>query len=252
MTNVEFINKAKDILEHRTLYVMGCFGAPLTTKAVKERYIKAYAYNQSAKRTKLIMAAKPDVFGFDCVGLIKGILWGWTGSKATYGGAKYKANNVPDIGADAMIKVCKDVSTDFSKIVSGEAVWKKGHIGIYIGDGLVIESSPAWDDGVQVTCIGTKKGYNSRVWTKHGKLPYIEYKAENKPVQSYSKGSEIILNKCPVYYASGDKKAAMYLSGKFWIYDGVSVNGKYRITARYAWCGKRPTSKYVTAWIKGE
>ena len=55
---------------YKTLYVMGCFGAPLTDTN-KSRYIKNHPYNMAAARTSIIMAATPDTFGFDCVNLIK-------------------------------------------------------------------------------------------------------------------------------------------------------------------------------------
>ena len=48
----------------------------------------------------------------------------------------------------------------------------------YIGGGLAVECSPAFENDVQITAVknmGTKSGYNARTWTKHGKLPYIEY-----------------------------------------------------------------------------
>ena len=180
----EFVKKLKDVADnHKTLYVMGCFGAPMTA-ANKKRYCNNHSYNRQASRTKMINNSSPHTFGFDCVCLIKAILWGWKGDyKNTYGGAKYKSNGVPDVSADGMIKLCSDVSTDFSKIEVGEAVWKKGHIGVYIGDGLVVESTPAWKNKVQITAlknIGDKAGYNSRTWTKHGKLPYIEYDVAEK------------------------------------------------------------------------
>ena len=74
--------------------------------------IRDSSYNKAAARVKMINAASEDTFGFDCVCLIKGILWGWNGDKnATYGGAKYASNNVPDLGADSMIKKCPDAST---------------------------------------------------------------------------------------------------------------------------------------------
>ena len=164
---------------YKTLYVMGCFGAPLNDKN-KARYTTNHSYNKDATRTAMIKAASSDTFGFDCVCLIKGLLWGWSGDTSkTYGGAKYASNNVPDIGADAMIKKCSDVSTDFSKVEVGEAVWCPGHIGIYIGNGLAVECTPSWDNCVQITaCNCVKSGYNRRVWTKHGKLPYVTYTVE--------------------------------------------------------------------------
>lgn len=173
----EFVKKLEDVAKnYKTLYVMGCFGAPMND-ANKTRYCNNHSYNKQAARTKYIQAATADTFGFDCVCLLKGILWGWNGDKSkTYGGAVYKANGVPDIGADQMIKVCSDISTDFSSIEVGEAVWMSGHIGVYIGEGLAVECTPIWKNCVQITaCNCSKSGYSTRNWTKHGKLPYVEY-----------------------------------------------------------------------------
>ena len=185
----EFVEKLKDIAEnYKTLYVMGCFGAPMT-EANKKRYCTNHVYNTNPTRQRMIKAATADTFGFDCVCLIKGVLWGWNGNKnKVYGGATYNSNGVPDIDANSMINVCKGVTTDFSKIEVGEAVWCTGHIGIYIGNGLAVECSPAWKNKVQITAvrnIGEKAGYSARKWTKHGKLPYIDY--AEKPEADASK-----------------------------------------------------------------
>lgn len=178
-TGKQLAERALDVAQNfKTLYVMGCFGSPMTP-ANKTRYCNNHTYNKAATRQRMINAATEDTFGFDCVCFIKGLLWGWYGDTAKqYGGAAYTSNGVPDISADGMIAVCSGVSTDFSKIEVGEAVWLKGHIGIYIGDGLAVECSPKWANKVQVTAvgnIGAKAGYNTRTWTKHGKLPYITY-----------------------------------------------------------------------------
>ena len=177
MKAADFVAKLKDIAtNYKTLYVMGCFGAPMTA-ANKKRYIDHHPYNKQPARVKLINAASADTFGFDCVCLIKGVLWGWSGDKSKiYGGAKYATNGVPDVNADMMINLCSGVSTDFNKIEVGEAVWTNGHIGIYIGNGFAIECTPAWKNRVQITaCNCSKPGYNTRKWKKHGKLPYIDY-----------------------------------------------------------------------------
>ena len=120
------------------------------------------------------------------VNLIKGILWGWCGDASKrYGGATYPtaamfaAGACPDVGADGMIAKCTGVSTTgWASMVPGEAVWLSGHIGIYIGDGLAVESSPAFANKVQITAvanIGKKAGYSARTWTKHGKIPWVDY-----------------------------------------------------------------------------
>ena len=185
MTARELVNRAVDIAKnYKTLYVMGCFGAPMTA-ANKKRYISNGAsggYNARSDRAAMIHAASADTFGFDCVCLIKGILWGWTGDpSATYGGARSASNGVPDCNANGMISLCKGVSTDFSKLEAGEAVWLDGHIGIYIGNGLAVECTPKWQNRVQITAVGNlgaKAGYNTRTWTKHGRLPWVDYSAQ--------------------------------------------------------------------------
>lgn len=187
--NIEFAEMAINIAKnYKTLYVNGCFGAPMNASN-KTRYCNNTSYNKKPERTAMIMAATDDTFGFDCVCLVKGILWGWTGDKTkSYGGASYASNGVPDITEDSMINVCTDVSTDFSKIEVGEYLWMKGHAGIYVGNGLSVECTPSWTNNVQFTaCNQTKSGYNRRNWTKHGKLPYITYiPVEQKPKAPYT------------------------------------------------------------------
>lgn len=175
MTSTEFIQKIKEVTEYKTLYIKGCFGAPMNASN-KKRYTENTSYNKN--RAWIIEAATSDTFGFDCVNMIKGVLWGWVGDKSkTYGGAKYCSNDVPDINADTMITVCNNTSSNFDTIVPGEVVWMAGHIGVYVGNGKVVECTPKWDNCVQysnLANIGCKDG-RSRTWTKHGKLPWIDY-----------------------------------------------------------------------------
>lgn len=185
MTVEKFTHELTDIAKnYKTLYVMGCFGAPMNA-ANKKRYIKDYEYNSKPERAAMIEKATVDTFGFDCVCLIKGVLWGWNGDvNKPYGGAVYQSNGVPDINTESMIDACKDVSTDFSKIKVGSLLWLKGHVGVYIGDGLAVECSPAWKNKVQITAVGNigkQSGYNTRTWTKHGLLPWVDYTAKTTP-----------------------------------------------------------------------
>ena len=176
-----FVDKAIDIAKnYKTLYVMGCFGAPMT-EANKQRYINHHEYNQRPGPKAAILAASADTFGFDCVCLIKSILWLWRGDKnAVYGGATYASNGVPDIGADTIITKCTGVKTAFNAadMVPGELLWKSGHVGIYIGNGQAVECTPAWANCVQITDVAnicSTGDRPSRTWTKHGRLPYVAY-----------------------------------------------------------------------------
>ena len=180
MTAKEFIKRLQNIVDkYNTVYMWGVFGAPVTEKLIAEKtrqYPQWYSAARQAAFRKLIGKG---YFGFDCVNVIKGIIWGWHGDATkSYGGAIYATNDVPDVSADAMARRFIEPSTDFSKILPGEAVWIKGHIGIYIGDGKVIECTPSWKNKVQVTAclnIGPVQGHAGRKWTNHGKLPFIEY-----------------------------------------------------------------------------
>lgn len=181
--------------DFKTLYVMGCFGAPLNEKN-KTRYITNNSYNRKEERTKMILAASDDTFGFDCVCFIKGIIWGWCGDKNHIrGGAVYQSNGVPDTTIDRFLSECTGVSDDFSNIEKGEFLYMDGHCGVYIGDGLAVECTPKWENGVQITAvgnIGAVDGYNARTWEKHGKLSFIDYMPDiaDIPVQEDNSPSE--------------------------------------------------------------
>ena len=180
MNNKEFADKLIHIAtKEKTLYVMGCFGAPLNEKN-KARYCQNHSYNKQAVRTKMIKSATEDTFGFDCSGLIKSVLWGFNADKSKeYGGAKYAFNGVPDLNANTLIKTC-NASADFSKIEVGEIVWVKDHIAVYVGQGRVVECTPKWTNDVQITYLGNRPEFkrdNYRVWSLHAKLPYITYEA---------------------------------------------------------------------------
>lgn len=178
----EFIRKLRQAAESKTLYVMGCFGAPMTA-ANKTRYKNNHTYNKAAARQKMIDAASADTFGFDCVNLIKGILWGWTGDASkTYGGAYYNSNDVPDYSANQFFSQCCK-SCAWEDIKPGYAVWMDGHIGVYVGNGAVIECTPKWKNCVQITQCNNVMGqddgvYPGRYWKKCGAISYVDYTAE--------------------------------------------------------------------------
>ena len=193
MNNKQFAEKALFVASRKTLYVKGGFGLVLN-KSGKARAISSYAYNK--KREDMINAVSDDTFAFDCCGLIKGILWGFdANTKKVYGGADYKSNGVDDLNEKGLFNKCTNISDDMSTAVEGDFLYMSGHCGIYIGGGKVVESSPAWENGVQITKITDRK------WKAHGRLPYITYgtaatKPVNIPIPNYylrlgSKGMEV-------------------------------------------------------------
>ena len=101
----------------------------------------------------------------DCVGLIKGYVW--LNSETME--IEYGSNGMPDIGANQMYYNARHSGTiDAIPDMPGLAVWKLGHIGVYIGNGEVIEA------------MGTKYGVvktqlQGRGWTHWLEIPYIAY-----------------------------------------------------------------------------
>ncbi|KAK2947262.1 putative Exo-glucosaminidase lytG precursor [Blattamonas nauphoetae] len=164
---------------YKTTYMWGVFGSPVTTSIIQQKRSQYPNWYTAAKVAQFNALVGKGYFGFDCVGMIKGVLWGWKGDASkTYGGATYASNGVPDIGADTMITRCSGVSTSFARVANGEALWMSGHIGVYLGGGKGAECTAAWSSKCMITAvanIGSISGLNSRRWAKHGKLPYVSY-----------------------------------------------------------------------------
>lgn len=165
---IELLKKAKD---SKTKYVWGSFGRRLDKNFLQSK-IKQYPEWYNKKRIEELKDVDEETFGFDCSGLIKGILWGWNGDETITGGARYASNGIPDLNANSLIVKCSNVSTDFSELVVGSLLWLKGHVGIYIGVGRVIEATPSFGGGVVETAL------TDRRWVKHGLLPWIEYEED--------------------------------------------------------------------------
>ena len=174
MKSSSFVSILKSIAtEQKTVYAWGMFGSPITKATVTGKAKQYPTWYTSDKISRVFATLYGKAWGFDCVGLVKGVLWGWSGDASkTYGGAAYASGGVPDLSADGMIGVCKGVSTDMGNIAVGEFLWMPGHCGVYIGNGKVVESTPAWKNGVQITAL------SARNWRKHGRLPYISYEEE--------------------------------------------------------------------------
>lgn len=186
MTAAAFCGTLLDIADNKkTAYMLGPWGWPANDRMIARATTQGGNALTNRQWLPQANAVKGEGFLFDCVGLIKGILWGWNGDMSrTYGGAGYACNGVPDYDAKKMIDACREVSADFSAIAPGEAVWMDGHIGVYVGGGVVVECTPKWQGGVQrSTCANVSQklvsgAAGSRTWTKHGKLPWVDYSAE--------------------------------------------------------------------------
>lgn len=101
----------------------------------------------------------------DCVGLIKG--YGWLNPETLT--IDYATNGMPDLGANQMYySASVSGPIDTMPDTPGLAVWHDGHIGVYIGNGEVIEAM-----GTKYGVVKTK--LEGRGWTHWLEIEYINY-----------------------------------------------------------------------------
>lgn len=101
----------------------------------------------------------------DCVGLIKG--YGWLNPDTMT--IDYGTNGMPDLGANQMYYSASVSGTiDTMPDTPGLAVWHDGHIGVYIGNGEVIEAM-----GTRYGVVKTELA--GRGWTHWLQIEYINY-----------------------------------------------------------------------------
>lgn len=101
----------------------------------------------------------------DCVGLIKAYLWCDSFNSVP------KYNSEQDKDVSGFLANCKETgSIDTIPEIPGVLVFMSGHVGVYIGNGKVIECKGS--DGVVITEL------KKRAWYKWGKLDWIDYVEE--------------------------------------------------------------------------
>ncbi len=198
---VDYVKKA---LKTKTVYMWGGIMRLVTESYISGKVNQYPDWYNPARVQKFRSLIGRDFYGVDCVGLIKSYYWGGFGSP------NYSANT--DKSANGMFQA----ATEKGPIgtipeIPGVCVWLDGHIGVYIGGGLVIESTnnTKFGDGVCQTKL------SDRNWTNWLKCPYIEYdQADQNSGSPISKGNteqETFINKIGPM-ASADMKTSGILA----------------------------------------
>lgn len=144
-------------------YWFGTFGQTATEKLWADKK-KQYSNYYSDKR-KGIMQKRGDLGQkvHDCLGLWKGYMM----SESPDAPAKY--NQAYDYSADSIFKAATEKGTiDTIPDIAGIGLWKKGHFGVYIGNGQEIEAR-GFDYGV------LQDDVKNTAFTHWFKIPHLEY-----------------------------------------------------------------------------
>lgn len=166
----EYIAWLREQARLKRPYWYGCYYNPCN-EALLQRKTKQYPSHYTEKRmpTYRKHIAAGQIAG-DCVnGAIKGAIWSELGTRQPV----YASHNCPDKSADGMFDYCKKQGMAWGAISSmpdkpGIAVRFAGHVGIYVGNGEVVE----WK-GFAYGCIVSK--VKSGKWTHWYELPWIIY-----------------------------------------------------------------------------
>ena len=130
---------------------------------------------------------------FDCCGLFKCFMWHDYSTNNAY----YYNKTQRDLNCEGLIAEAKEKGP-ISTIpeIPGVLVYQKGHMGIYIGGGIVIESTAAKYDGKQGKIYktyfkGSGKGCDGRrtTWTHWFKSPNLKYDEAPKPSEEKTDGT---------------------------------------------------------------
>ncbi len=150
-------------------YYLECSEELLQKKA--KQYPSHYGASRMPKYRQHI--AEGQICG-DCVnGAIKGAVWSELGRRKPV----YKSHDCPDTNADGMFEYCKKIGMEWGAISSlpdepGIAVRMAGHVGVYVGNGEVVE----WR-GFAYGCVVTRLA--ERPWLHWYRLPWTEYVASS-------------------------------------------------------------------------
>ena len=147
------------------------FDAPLSEASIqakKRQYLNIYDGNYVAR-----LRAHIGEYAGDCSGVVKSYLMLNDAGKVAY-----SANL--DYSAEALAKGSKPIAT--MPDIVGVLVFFPGHVGIYIGDGKVVEARSK-DYGVVVT------GVSSRPWRTWGYCPGVEYDKVEEQAQEPARPS---------------------------------------------------------------
>lgn len=178
-TNVHFVEFCKKFVGMPYWY--GTCVYPCTSSLLNSKSRQYPEHYTSDRMNKYRQAINDHKICADCVGLIKG--YGWTnggegviesiGKSEPLFKSSYATHGMPDQSANGMFEYAQRKGLDWGSIdtileIPGIAVRLNGHVGVYIGNGKVIE-----EKGFAYGCVETN--LKDSKWLHWYKIPGITY-----------------------------------------------------------------------------
>lgn len=140
---------------------------------------------------------------FDCIGLVKCFLW----HDYSQNNPDYYGKTCPDYNCEQMLARAVD-SGNIRTIpeTPGVIVYQRGHVGVYIGNGEVIEATAAFGGKVVKSYFkGNHTGNKRTTWTHWFKMPELTYKKTTTKKAKYTL-DQMVLRVVNGLYGNGTKR----------------------------------------------
>lgn len=172
ITNYQLVNFCEQALKKQSFYMWGTYGK-LITKSLILSKAKQYPDRYSTTRQQFLLTHVDGVsVGCDCAGLIKWALWTEGDINSPIRFHEPTDRNTTMLYNAATLKGPMAVLPE----IPGLIVYRKGHVGVYIGKGKVIECTLGGrGDGIVKTDLSQGQ------WTHWLKIPEVVYIENTSP-----------------------------------------------------------------------
>ena len=166
---VEYVLKMKDVPH---IYLWGGIGQYLTTELIEELAEQFPDWYTPEKKAVRLTLADKGIRGWDCFGLFRSYVW----NDYHQGNTEYFFKEL-DYSTHVLIEAA-EVKGPIEEMPDkpGIILWKKGHVGVYIGNGEVLEMTASHKADITKLIGGIQiRTVEEGGWTNWLQCPYVQY-----------------------------------------------------------------------------
>ena len=162
-TNSGLVAYCKQALSKNTAYMWGGIFRPITADYIAGRAKQYPNQYPTARQVKLTALIDKGYYGVDCVGLVKSYYWGGVGSPKYSGSTDFGVGTMYN-AAGTKGKIATFPKTEGLLVMTADF----GHVGVYVGNDKVIESTlSSRGDGV------VQSDFSAVKWAYWCQCPFI-------------------------------------------------------------------------------